>query len=72
MAAIALLVGSVMNRERQSDNQKNNREDLVIGHDHHPPFVEKRVKAKHHLFPSCREALRLRKYYIMQEDAVSI
>ena len=38
-----LLMVSDMNRKNQSDNHEYDRENLKIGHDHHPPFVEKRV-----------------------------
>ena len=45
-----------------SDNHENNRENFVIGHDHHLPLYG-RVKAKRHRFPSCRKSVGLRDDY---------
>ena len=54
MAARALVfMVPVVYRERQSDNHKDDHDDLVCRHDYHP-LCRKRVKAKRHRFPSCR------------------
>ena len=50
-----LLMGSVMYGKRQSDNQEHNRENFVIGHDHHPLLWKRGLKPSAIFFLPARE-----------------